>query len=428
MNAYTVAYIVNNFFYAYVLYRMVRIFYAERRVRMPIEIIAYICYALISSITVFFDTPPMVYLILSITLYFLLTYLYVSTLIKRFASAVFTCIIMISVELFINYATGYYIQDLGTETNYNSVIGITAITILTFFVVLLLESIIYLKGGARIAASYWVSIILIPFGSLVLLLSSLSAHTDSRLIIMDSIIILGINILWFYTYDRISRFSRLEMENYMMQQQNRSYEQQLVIMKDSEKATQALRHDIKNHLTALEALTGQRSSDGVSHYAQSLMRQLHNKNRISDTGLLALDSLINYKLGALHQEGITVTYLPRISQDFPIDDFDLTIILGNLLDNALEALEKMDGGQKELALLISYDKGRLVIQLKNSYTGAIKSSLETTKANKLYHGIGLKNVQSVVQKYNGTLDISFSGEIFTVEIILYLFKRPSSSR
>lgn len=420
MNAYTTAYIINNFFYAYVLYRMLRIFYVEKRVGKPIEIAAYLFYACIISITVFFNTPPIIYLSLSITLYLLLTFLYVASVKKRLASIILICLIINCIELLVNYATGYYVQGLDTAMRYNSVFGITAITILTFFIVLVLENFVNLKDGVKIAPSYWISILLIPFGSLTLLLNDLITHTKPNVIIIDSIIILGINILWFYTYDQISRLAKLEIENYMMLQQNKSYEQQLSIMKDSEEATCALRHDLKNHLTALDALVDERNKERLTQYAQSLTQQLQDKQSISNTGLLALDSLINYKLGPLSEEDIKMTYQPHISSSLPIDDFDLTIILGNLIDNALEALEKVPCGQKELSLLISYDKGRLVIQLKNSYVGKLGKSLNTTKANKQCHGIGLKNVQSVVRKYKGTLDISFDKGIFNVEVILYL--------
>ena len=303
--------------------------------------------------------------------------------------------------------------------------GITGITILTFFIVLLLENFVNLKNGAKIAPSYWISIILIPLGSLTLILNNLTDHTKPNQVIIDSIIILGINILWFYTYDQLSRLARLEIENYMMLQQNRSYKQQLLIMKDSEEATCALRHDLKNHLAALDALADERNKEGLSQYAQSLTRQLQDNQSISNTGLLALDSLINYKLGPLSEEDIRITYQPHISSDIPIHDFDLIIILGNLIDNALEALEKVPCGQKELSLLISYDKGRLVIQLKNSYIGKLEKSLNTTKADKECHGIGLKNVRSVVRKYKGTLDISFDKGIFNVEVILYLLSQKS---
>ena len=419
MNAYVTAYIINNFFYTYVLYRMFRIFYNERSVGKALEIISYFSYAVIMSITAFLDTPPLVYLLLSFVLYFLLTYLYTSSFIKRFISVIIAYMIMVCVELIVNYITNYYIQDLTTALEYDSIFGITAITILTFFVVLLLENAVNLKNGVKIAPSYWISIIVVPSSSLTLLLNNLSAHTDPAIILMDSIIILGINILWFYTYDRISHLSQLEIENYMMEQQNKSYEKQLLIMKDSEEATRALRHDLKNHLTTLDALS---QEGAAAKYAQSLAQQLQDTQSLSNTGLLALDSLINYKLSPLETD-IKLTYDVHISPDLPIDDFDLIIILGNLIDNALEALEKIDDGQKEFSLLINYDKGRLVIQLKNSYVGELNKTLYTTKTDKQYHGIGLKNVKSVVQKYRGTLDITFSNSIFTAEVILYLLTR-----
>lgn len=419
MSTYTIAYIINNFFYAYVLYRMFRIFYNERRVGKSVEITAYLSYAVIMSITVFFDTPPLVYLCLSATIYFLLTFLYTTVLRNRLISTVLICIIVNCIELTINYATGYYIQDLATALEYDSIFGITAITILTFFAVLLLENAVNLKNGTRISPSYWMSIILVPFGSLTLLLNNLSAHTNPNMIIIDSIIILGINILWFYTYDRISRLAKLEIENHMMKQQNKSYEKQLLIMKASEEVARSLRHDLKNHMTTLEALS---QEGAAAKYAQSLAQQLRDVQSVSNTGLLSLDSLINYKLGSLGSD-VSFTYDAHIPPDLPIDDFDLTIILGNLIDNALEALEKVIDNQKELSLLINYDKGRLVIQLKNSYAGELNKALYTTKTDKQYHGIGLKNVKSVVQMYKGTLDITFSNGIFTAEVILYLLSR-----
>ena len=100
----------------------------------------------------------------------------------------------------------------------------------------------------------------------------------------------------------------------------------------------------------------------------------------------------------------------------------MTVILGNLLDNALQAVSLVtENGFIDFA--IHYSKGMLLIKVTNPFKTAIKREkgvIVTSKADKENHGYGLKSVNETVEKYNGTVNINPDIDIFTVTVVLYI--------
>ena len=98
------------------------------------------------------------------------------------------------------------------------------------------------------------------------------------------------------------------------------------------------------------------------------------------------------------------------------------MILGNLLDNAILAAKQT--WEKYLRVRIHYKAGMLLIQIENSYTGHLKKEGNRYRSTKeddtAPHGMGIENVKSVVEKYNGDLEIKDENQIFRVKVILYV--------
>lgn len=113
--------------------------------------------------------------------------------------------------------------------------------------------------------------------------------------------------------------------------------------------------------------------------------------------------------------------LPR---DLTVDAFDLNVLLGNLLDNAIEALA--GSRDKRLSLTLRVDRGVFYLKLVNSYDGiAIKAEDENgpvyrSRKSESGHGLGLEIVRRTVEEYHGQVQIDSSGGLFTVEALLYL--------
>ena len=100
----------------------------------------------------------------------------------------------------------------------------------------------------------------------------------------------------------------------------------------------------------------------------------------------------------------------------------MTVILGNLLDNALEAVSLVNENQF-IDFGMSCSKGMMIIKISNPYKNAVKrenGKIVTSKEDKINHGIGLRSVNEILDKYNGMTKIDTHDNIFTITAALYL--------
>lgn len=107
----------------------------------------------------------------------------------------------------------------------------------------------------------------------------------------------------------------------------------------------------------------------------------------------------------------------------PFDNADMCIILGNALDNALEANIRAEIEKRYVKLNMRMDMNNLVIVVENSFDGHISKNktgkILTVKTNKIDHGLGLDSIQKAVNKYHGFMKISYTENVFIIEILLY---------
>ncbi|WP_052307062.1 ATP-binding protein [Acetobacterium woodii] len=105
-----------------------------------------------------------------------------------------------------------------------------------------------------------------------------------------------------------------------------------------------------------------------------------------------------------------------------ISSFDLAIVLGNLLDNAIEAVAELEK-DRQIKIKMNYDKGRFIILVENHYQGQrlkIGDQYLTTHKEKSEHGLGLENIKKVLEKYNGTMQIEDTETIFSVRLLMFI--------
>lgn len=187
-------------------------------------------------------------------------------------------------------------------------------------------------------------------------------------------------------------------------------------------ALKQFRHDIQNHMGALNQMLISNEEDKALAYLSKMKDIADSSQLYSHTGNVPLDSIVNYKLTIAKRHGITCTFHASIPEHLGIHDEDIIIILGNLLDNAIEACLKLEKN-RYIRTNVTYRNGLLLIKISNSFNGAIKKSgkkLTTLKADKSLHGLGLKNVQNALSHYNGTLKTDTDGTKFTASAILYI--------
>ena len=181
---------------------------------------------------------------------------------------------------------------------------------------------------------------------------------------------------------------------------------------------------MRNHASALQRLIGQEEYGEAMRYLEVFANDI-SRGSYADTGNPALDSILNYKLSVAETLGVKPAVEVTSPECLAIEPFDVSELLGNLLDNANEALANSQ--KKELEVRIWMDRGILYFHISNSYEGETqKAELNgrevyiTQKEDKQLHGLGWQSIIRVVEKYHGMVETDDTGGKFTVDIMLYL--------
>ena len=196
---------------------------------------------------------------------------------------------------------------------------------------------------------------------------------------------------------------------------------QLEVMKQSQQRMNSITHDIKHHILAINDMAKKNSNKEVVVYLEKMKEQINNPSEYVKSGNEAIDVILNYMISQAKTLTDNITIKVKVPEDVELNKFDINIILGNLLENSLRALREIE--KRELVVLIKYEKGILYINIKNSYSGVLKKKghkILSTKKSTGVHGIGLDNVNKVVDKYNGIMNISSYNKKFEVDVMLYV--------
>nr|WP_325296142.1 ATP-binding protein [uncultured Oscillibacter sp.] len=175
-------------------------------------------------------------------------------------------------------------------------------------------------------------------------------------------------------------------------------------------------HDFHNHIGVLrQFLTHEKYGEAV-RYLDELQAPVRNLTAAVWTGDETADYLINSKAAAAEADGIRFQVQVEFPRRTNIRSVDLCAILGNLLDNAIEAARQVENPERRtVALTIRRIHQMLVIKVENSFAGAPvqeKGELKTTKTEGGLHGWGLKSAQTAAEKYDGMVRAGVSGEVF----------------
>ncbi len=422
MEGYDIIYILGNLFMAYVIHKYMHIFYSEMKVSQRTERIAYLGYFLVITATHMLLKIPIIVMVANLLLLFLLTLLYDWNLKKSILSVAVIYFSLMIIETLFAFLTSYLNLNLLKPFHYESEFGIIVIRLASLVLVLLVQGFKNVKYEFPLPNVYWVSLLAVPSGTVAMLFAIFSTSSVSRSLLMISMACaLAINILTFFLYDKISSLLANQMEQRLAQEQIRFYEHQVQIMKTSLDHIRMLRHDLKNRLSPLYALAQAGNYDELLQQLSELTSFYGVNQEYVNSGNNTIDSIINFKLNSSKNLNISVSTDILIPEKLSLPTFDIAVILGNLLDNAIEAVSNID--DRWIDLKLRYTKGRLIIEMNNSYDGTVKkvgSKYISCKSDKENHGYGLKSVQAVLKNYDGAMQISHDSRKFTVKALLYI--------
>ena len=271
-------------------------------------------------------------------------------------------------------------------------------------------------GAARFLLAFCLFLISLYFNSTIKAIEFIGDEYERQLseyVIIVQFLLL-ICIAYFEHYqDAIQARHRIELENQAVYSLLSKIEEQ----EENDLYVRRMRHDLRNHLIALRYVVANGEDKKAIEYLDSMLDEAVSFESRIKTGNLIMDGILTQKIGTAHKSHVAISVSADFSPLEYIEKTDLCIIWGNLLDNALEACEKVTDVPRFINIRGRRIGETVVYRIENSFHDNLEFSGGipiTTKSEKHLHGIGLKSVLRTLEKYGGTITFLKKENIFSV--------------
>lgn len=237
--------------------------------------------------------------------------------------------------------------------------------------------------------------------------------SSSHVIILPAIVVMYYSVL---------RQAKIKQKNSIYQQQLQFYEEYLQEREANYQHGKVLQHDQRQHFGyLLSAMENNRIEEGIT-YVKTLIQDVF-LGKPEATNNFVINSILSIRSEKMRENEITLLSEIEVPEQVHVNDVDFCIILGNLLDNAIEATRRVPADKRVINLRIRYDAGVLLVDIKNSHVNALKKGglggFASSKCEQGQHGLGLYSVRQTLEKYNGILQTEVDADRFITIALLY---------
>ena len=244
---------------------------------------------------------------------------------------------------------------------------------------------------------------------------------DVAMIVLYLILLCG-NIILFYVF---TKYSQLQEQKMLLEISQAKYDERKNWHDKEESIERNYKekiHDIKYYLKQIGIYLEEGREEKIREVLDSLQMGIHKEEK----NIICANHFLNILLGDFKREAEKEKVVTEVFVEagFKIEfmrEIDITSFLGNLLDNALEAARKCENGKIWIDLYMQNDGNFAVFRIKNTYRGTIIQNGDrfvTTKEEKSIHGIGLRNVNRIIESYSGYIEREYDGKYFETMIVI----------
>ena len=231
----------------------------------------------------------------------------------------------------------------------------------------------------------------------------------------------GILVLGYLLTETNYNYMKKSYEESAAEYQNKILNRQVEEVQNIYLTMRGWRHDYHNHLQTLKAHLKMGNVDLASEYLGNLEDDLDHVNEMIESGNVYLDAILNSKLSLAMKQDIEISYRAVVPEHLTVTEIDLCVLIGNLIDNAVESCEKVIEGRKFIRLYIGVLKNQLYLSVSNGTNEVVRKLDEEYITNKRgNHGHGLKRINKIVEKYEGYINRKNEPGVFVTEIMLPL--------
>lgn len=279
------------------------------------------------------------------------------------------------------------------------------------------------RKNMEIGFRLWASVLAIPIVTDVILMAQYyindGFHNSVYEVLLYTLYLI-INYVAFSMFDDIQQVMLLKNENKLLEQQRGYYLKQCEQVQKLWEDMREFRHNIKNQYVSEQVMLINGDYKGLEQRYRTMIDYIQSEVLYASSGNLYIDSIINYKLSVMQNLNASIKCDLLIPKELPVNSDDMIVILGNLLDNSIDALKEVSNKEKQFQIKLVYDEPNLILLISNTYEGKRYSDTMnnylTTKDNKDMHGIGLKSVKKIVDNYKGRIIYNDRDGIFEVKL------------
>ena len=247
------------------------------------------------------------------------------------------------------------------------------------------------------------------------------AEQHHKWLLLSNLGIIIINIVCYFMVIRLSRANSAKVE-YELQMIDLNYKKQYAEnIKSQHEEIRRIRHDMKQSYQVLQQFVVENKFDELAEYLPQICEQINKISSAVDTNHSIINAILNTKLSFAKSQGIK-TLCSSVKQIHAekIEEIDLCHLIGNMMDNAIEATLKISSEKtKYVEVSITERNAMILITVRNSYEDVlIDEGLNTSKDNKANHGFGIKTIRKIAKKYQGSADFYIEGDLFCCSVML----------
>jgi signal transduction histidine kinase len=369
----------------------------------------------------------LVNIIKSLVVFSLLVGLYTGRLKHRIASAVFIYIAAFTSD----FITAYSITFV-TDTPIGDIIvgtpeflyGLLVSKSLLVIISRMLLSIMKRRKFPKFATFNWFSLVIPPIGSIFVLYNFLYLRAHNIADILLSFIVVVTNFIVIIVYDTILTNYEVQINNELLEEQIKHYSYQSYLAESSNKFLLKTKHDLSNLLIGIKVDITENRLKNAEKRISEFLGEINALDGPAQSGNLIIDSIINFKYSTAQYQHIYFSLELNIPRNLTLDSVSVCQIIGNALDNAIEATRKIENIAKRIIQIhMSYVQESLFLQIINPYEGDIiidnRGCFLSAKKGYQVEGIGVQSIKSAVSKEQGVFDISYDNGEFRLSIVLY---------
>ncbi len=421
---YQIIYLITNTFNIAILLKFMHTFFDKRISSKIVCVLSYLAHMVITSIVYLFIDIPVLNLIVNWVIMFVIALNYNSSMQNRFMVSTYVLLFMAIPECIVGAFTNYFHFSFFSKAGYDDSLGVILARLLTYMEALLFKNFKTAKNNQKVTIYEWIASIFIPITTMILEVTIIQSDNLSQSnVVLSLILIFILNLIAFYLYDALGNSYTKIAKIAVLEKENELYSKQCEIMQSSAEELQSFRHDLSNQFAVISELLNNEKYDLVKEQISALSEKITYSVIYSTTGNIIIDGLINYKLQCAIIDNIKVNSEIAVPCDLELETTDIVTIIGNLLDNSITAVKELQVKDRTLHIKVVYSNDRLIIQTINPYISEINyenGEIISSKEDKCHHGYGLKNIERVVQKYDGYMEINHTNSLFKVDILLYL--------